>query len=177
MMAETNVKRMPSKRVLDAIDEGLAEIQDYFGWRSGSETASTNEKTGGSHATPVAVDQNDLDNGQDEELGEFEYDGELEEEYFDREEVEVALDAFTSSLLASGIIKKSRSGKAPGFGSVFGKFFGEHDEVAALASKFEDKIEGYMGWISPDDMMSAEKLFLQICDRVREMVKGKNHAR
>jgi hypothetical protein len=158
-------KRIPGTRILEAIAEGLDEIRAHFGW--GNFVVSNTAVT---HAKPEKKDETDPD--EDDFVEEDDYD-DGEEEYFEREEIEVALDAFLSSLLASGVIRKAKSGKSPSFGRVFAKFFGDEGEVVDLAWEFEEDIEGYMGWIKPDAMRSAEQRFLKISDLVSKMIKEK----
>jgi hypothetical protein len=177
MGIETRPKRVPSRRVLEAIDDGLEEIRFYFGWGN-SDTANTASPKGEPNIEEEsAPDEDDSLEEEDEEdyLEGEEYDDQ-EGSYIDREEIEVAVDAFISSLLASSVIRKAKSGKLPSFGMVFTKFFGRGDLVD-LATAFEDDIEGYMGWISPDEMQSAKKRFIEICEFVRDMLEEKAHGR
>ena len=162
MGTETKTKRIPSLKVLEAIAEGLEEILAYFGWQVSTASGST------SINGEPEVEENVLD--VTDSIDEDEHD-EGEEEYFDREEVEVAVDAFISSLSASGVIRENRHGKLPSFGTVFAKFFGDEGEVAVLAGAFENDVKGYMGWISPDEMLSAKKRFMSIFGSVQEMLE------
>jgi hypothetical protein len=168
MRTETKTKRIPSQRVLEAIAEGLEEIRAYFGWQVSFASGSTSADGG------PDVEEDDLDVTDSIDGDDY---GERDEEYFDREEVEVAVDAFISSLLASGVIRENRHGKPPSFGAVFARLFGDEGEVAVLAGAFEDDVKGYMGWIRPDEMLSAQKRFISIFNSVQEMLKETAHGR
>jgi hypothetical protein len=167
MGTETKTKRIPSLKVLEAIAEGLEEILAYFGWQVSTASGST------SINGEPEVEENVLD--ETDSIDEDEHD-EGEEEYFDREEVEVAVDAFISSLSASGVIRENRHGKLPSFGTVFAKFFGRGRSRGSCRA-FENDVKGYMGWISPDEMLSAKKRFMSIFGSVQEMLEEKMHGR
>jgi|CZKK01.1.fsa_nt_gi hypothetical protein len=168
-MGEHNRLRRPSQKVVDAIAEGLDEIDSYvpFPRRSTAETETVTESL------------EDEGNAQDDDAGE-EYgeddDGDYRTDYFDREEIEVAIDAFLSALVAAGVIKKGRHGKLPSFSEVFAKFFGQDHEVTKKANSFEDFIKGYFGWISPEDLRKAHEEFLEIYEIVKESAQPASNA-
>lgn len=167
MVTEAKPKRIPSRRALEIIDEGLEEIRLQFGWGRPDSAASALRDGG-----------RDLDEDQiEEDIESFDEDedGEGEDGYFDREAVEVAIDAFISTLLDSDVIRKTKSGKLPSFGTIFARLFGDKGDVVDLASAFEDDIKGYMGWISPDHMRSAEERFMKIRELVHDMLKDQAH--
>ena len=111
----------------------------------------------------------------EDEIVEDEVYDEDEDEYFDKEEVEVAVDEFISSLVSSKLIRKPKTGRLLTIGSVFAKFFGEEGEIVELAREFENDIAGYMGWISPAKMKSAEERFAKILNLVRSILKEVPH--
>jgi len=84
----------------------------------------------------------------------------------------VAVDAFISSLTGSGVIRKRKGGKTPSFAEVFERLFGPDNEITDKANDFEDFIEGYFGWVSPEDMRSAHEAFVVIQGIVRQATKG-----
>lgn len=145
------------------IGEGLGEIAAHFefsGFSNGAEIETEEER-------PVTEDaESDTDSEEDDDSDDHGTD------YFDREEIEVAIDAFISHLLSEKLIRKSNSGKLPSFSEVFEKFFGKGHEITAKAESFEDYIKGYFGWISPEDMRSAHGEFVEIQEIVEEAEKG-----
>ncbi len=108
----------------------------------------------------------------EEEYGDEDFDeGEYTDGY-DREEIEVAIDEFLSTLLRANIIRKSKSGKEPSFADVFRRLFGQDHEITAKAQSFEEYIKGYFGWIAPEDMRIAHETFLEIQEIVNSSDNG-----
>ena len=95
-----------------------------------------------------------------------------EPEYFDREDIEVAVDAFISHLIQAKVVRKSIGGKFPSFSEVFEKYFGDAHEITVKAKNFEEYVEGYFGAISPDDMSAAHDEFCEIQEAVRKELGG-----
>src|SRR5579862_4438292 len=104
MARERTALRGPTKRELEAISDGLNEIDAYVGFGGLSTTKSGEEAEGTLHADSAKEELGDDDGGDDD----------YSTEYFDREEIEVALDAFLSALLSAKVISKKR-GKLPSF--------------------------------------------------------------
>lgn len=173
MGTEPVTVRRPSARALEAISEGLEEIDAYFGFSGFSgtkgeqETQKPLEESSSLESDSVEEDEGDDDYGDDESGS----------DYFDREEIEVAIDAFLSALLNAKIIRKSKSGKLPSFADVFGKFFGQDHEISEKARTFEEHIKGYFGWVSPEDMRAAREVFSEIQEIVQREAIGVSDAK
>ena len=150
--------RRPGKRTLAAISEGLEEIDAHF------------EMSGFSHkeiipsiaATAEEVEVESADEDDSDYYGECH-----EPEYFDREDIEVAIDAFISQLIKANVVRKSGAGKSPSFSEVFERYFGDAHE-SEKAKKFEEYVEGYFGNIAPEDMRAAYEQFCEIQEVVRK---------
>ena len=169
MVKESKTMRRPSRQVLEAISDGLDEIEAQFDLSGFSPSAveSVGDKAPVEGAAPIADGTEEADEDEAEDDSDENYDG----EYFDREEIEVAIDAFISSLIGYGVIRKRKGGKLPSFAEVFEKFFGQDHEITEKANDFEDLIEGYFGWVSPEDMRSAHNAFVEIQDILRQATK------
>ena len=165
MTEEGKKLRRPSPKVLKVIVDGLDEIDSYVPF-PGRLRSESDEVTANPEGELSAGDEN-----ESAEYGERD-DGDYRTEYFDREEMEVAIDAFLSALVNAGVIRKSRHRKLPSFSEVFIKFFGQDHEVSKKAESFEDFVEGYFGWISPDDMYRAHEEFLEIYDIVKDAARS-----
>jgi hypothetical protein len=163
MAREQNSARRPGKRVLTAISEGLEEIDAHFEL-SGFSHRKANPSTG--EATEeVEAESSDEDDSD--------YYGESQEpEYFDREDIEVAIDAFLSQLFQANVVRKSGAGKLPSFSEVFEKYFGDAPEITVKARNFEEYVEGYFGAISPEDMRAAYDEFCEIQEIIRKELGG-----
>jgi hypothetical protein len=165
MTEEGKKLRRPSQKVLNVIVDGLDEIDSYvpFPRRLATESEEV-----------TANPEGELSAEDEDESGQYceDNDGDRRTEYFDREEMEVALDAFLSALVNAGVIKKSRQGKLPSFSEVFIKFFGQDHELTKKAQSFEDFVEGYFGWISPEDMQRAHEEFLEIYESVKDAARS-----
>lgn len=161
--------RRPSKRVLQGISDALNEIDAYFGFSSVSagtpEDQAEEGQNGADQIEPEDVGEGDDDYGEYEEY-------EASQDYINREEIEIAVDAFLSALSNSGLIKKNRAGKLPHFGDVFEKFFGEDHDLAVKAWEFEEHTKGYFDWVSPEDMALARAAFLEIQESVEKNLTG-----
>ena len=149
--------REPGRRTLEAVATGLEEIRDHFGGEGFAD-----------------IDVRDRPDGEYE--GDEYEDDEEEEDYislsYEREDIEVAVDAFISQLIADKIIRKSKSGKLPSFADVFRKIFGADHEVTESALAFEEHIEGYFGQILYDHMKAAYKQFAEIEEAVKNRLAG-----
>lgn len=152
-------KNRPSRRILDGLTRGLQEIEAYFGWPVADATLENSEQP---EEPEEVADEDGI--GDEEPIGEADDDG-----YFEAEEIEVAVDSFLSYLHENGLIRKNKAGKLPTFYRVFEKFFGEDHEIAKLALTFEEKIEGYFGWISFESMGEARESFIEIFKLVRQV--------
>lgn len=169
MTGENKRLRRPSQKVVNAIAAGLDEIDSYVGFPRNS-TIETEAATEASEDEDGAADDD-----SSEEYSE-DHDDDYRTEYFDREEIEVAIDAFLSELISAGVIKKGRHGKLPSFSDVFVKFFGQEHDITKKAQSFEDYIKGYFGWISPEDMRKAHEEFLEIYEIVKESARSASDA-
>ncbi len=176
MATERKAVRRPNTRVLEAIAEGLSEIDAYFGF-SGSSIGEIESGDERPSVTDDPVDADSAEEDDDDDYDDDDYDDDdYGTEYVDREEIEVAIDAFLSALLNAEVIRKNRSGKLPSFSDVFMKCFGADHEIIAKALSFEEYIKGYFGWVSPEDMRLAQEQFSEIKDIVQEAVKGSSNA-
>jgi hypothetical protein len=182
MPTKPKTKPRAGKKILEAINEGLEEISASFGWESAS-ASSVSEAVEKSKNEPAAVEKIAGADVMDAE--EFDADQDFDDLYeetgsrdgwIDKEEVEIAVDAFISTLLFAGIIRKSKSGKLPSFEDIFERFFDEEDEIVELARSFEHNIQGYFDWISPEDMEAARDCFLEIRDLLLKRLGGANDA-
>jgi hypothetical protein len=185
MTKEKRKTRQPSKRVLSVIVDGLEEIRAYFGWSPPSTanghvdpdedpTGVTSSHIGRPTGDDDGEEGDDEDHGdadRDDEGYDEEYDNSYDE-YVDREEIEIAVDAFISALIDAEIVRKNHAGKPPSFAEVFGRFFGSQHEITKKAEEFEKYIEGYGGWISPEDIQNAESSLLEIYEIVQTTLKG-----
>jgi hypothetical protein len=168
MVTEATAVRRPSRAALTAIEEGLAEMEAYFGVSRHTGDLEGEEPSADREAPDTEIAEEGYD---DDEEASDESSGDS-----DREEVEVALDAFISFLLDEGMIRKSKSGKLPSFADIFSRFFGKEHEIAVNARSFEAHIEGYFGWISSEDMRLARDEFLAIQEGVKKILEGKSDA-
>jgi hypothetical protein len=183
MPTQQKSKRRASRKTLETINDGLEEIAAYFGWERPSTISATdaveeppasNQKveTEDVHAVEVDEDGEGEEEDDEDEDDEFYEESDSGDGWFEKEEVEVAVDAFISALLSAGLIRKSRSGKLPSFEDVFERFFDEDDEIVELAQSFEENIEGYFDWISREDMDAARDCFLDIRDILQKRIGG-----
>lgn len=157
MAREHKAARRPSKRVLAAISKGLEEIDAHFEL-SGFSRRDAIPSIAEEEVEAESADEDDSD-----------YYGESQEpEYFDREDIEVAIDAFLSQLIQANVVRKSGAGKLPSFSEVFEKYFGDAHEITVKAKNFEEYVEGYFGAISPEDMHAAYDEFCEIQKVVRK---------
>lgn len=143
---------MANVRVLKSIAAGLEEIDCALAWNV---TAGVG------------------DNGEDEEIVNTQDGGTPYEEPFytpgfDREEVEIAIDAFLSHLLEQKLIRKKKLGGLPSFVDVFEMFFGANHKIAKVAERFEEHVTGYFGWINSDEMSEAYADFLEIQNFIQQ---------
>src|SRR5277367_556942 len=70
---------------------------------------------------------------------------------FEREDVEVGIDVFISTLIQNNVIKQHRRGKQPSLEDVFEHIFGENHEITKTAKSFEEHIEGYFEVVGYED--------------------------
>src|SRR5438045_3607075 len=162
MLAKKQVRsRRPKKEVLTALSRALEEIEAYFemwGFSLGKaenqpqlpfenpelqDEKSSEEKP---EEQEAREDSDDLYGGDDDSGG---------EPVFDREEIEVAIDLFLSTLVQEKVIPKYPGNKLPTLEQVFQRIFGEDHEIIKVVHDFEEHIEGYFDVIGHDDMETA----------------------
>src|ERR1700722_1245299 len=183
MVRNTIELRVPSKKVLEAISEGLAEIEAYVDFprlaspRSEPEATAVLSESGSAEAGAVQGSTGEGDIVEEESDDEDYYGDDGNNDGLEREEIEVAVDAFLSILLNAGIVRKGKSGEMPSFTDVFKKFFGKDHEITAKAQLFEEYVEGYFGWIGPEEICSAHRAFLEVQEIVESASKGGTNAR
>ena len=84
------------------------------------------------------------------------------------EQLEVAIDAFLSTLQGKGILKGKRSEELPGFADTFKWLFSDDQEVWDAADNFEQSVTSYFGWIEEDNVSSA---YQQLARLKREVAR------
>jgi hypothetical protein len=160
-MSDATGSHLPFSRALKAIAAGLEEIDSHFAWEgiAGSANASEDEATS---LSEEGITEDAIDGSDDEPDDNGTYDEPYYTAGFDREDIEIAIDAFLSQLLHQRLIRKDRSGRLPSFSGVFAKFFGEEHQITNVADSFQDHIAGYFGWIDYENMRAAYSEFLEI---------------
>lgn len=158
-----------SRKVLDAIAEGLKEIEGYFEL----EVFPANHFESPEEASQQELESQGEKGEEDEDDEEEEYDegeGSSGTAIFDREDVEVAVDLFISHLVQVGVLRKAKSGAQLSFSEVFEKFFGEEHAIVERAQSFEEHIEGYFDSVGYEDMKIAYEELAAIQEMInREM--------
>jgi hypothetical protein len=156
--------RSPGKRAISAIADGLEEIGAHFQFVGFGNGADKPAEDLASEASSEE-DQPEEDSSEEDDFdADDDDDGYSGFSTYDREEIEVAIDEFISTLIANGILRKSKSGKLPSFSGVFERVFGKDHEISKMARQFEEYIEGYFGAIDYDDMRAAYSEFQEIRD-------------
>jgi hypothetical protein len=122
-------------------------------------------------ATPPEIESEEVEGHPDAEY--YEDEGDFEDDYeepsglsFDREDIEVAIDAFLSQLVARKLIPKPKPGKSPSLSAVLADLLGTEDEALTPAENFEEFIEGYSGMVDHENM---EQAHLQLV-KLRELL-------
>ena len=150
LAGEQKQVRHPRRRVLEAISEGLREIEacfELFGF-SASEEESTQEEPSQEESK-----EEEQEEDYEDDYGEDEYSE--EPAVYQREDIEVAIDLFISHLVREKVIREIKRGGQPSLVGIFERIFGEGHEIIEKVRTFEEHIEGYFGAIGPDDMNSA----------------------
>jgi len=160
-MSDSSGPTVPAIRVLRIIADGLEEIDGHFAWEgiAGIEDNAA-EDSAHDQGAEESSDENDGDPYEDP----FYTAG------FDREDVEIAIDAFLSHLLRKKLIRKDKSGRLPSFAGVFEELFGDEHPIAKTADGFEENIAGYFGWIDYENMRAAYTAFLEIRTFIRKEI-------
>lgn len=161
---------LTKKQKLEALSEAFKEIEAYFELNGFFQSEEAPQKEAENEEPPPGEVQNE------EEEQEEEYDIYYDEdedaggvEVFQREDVEVAIDVFISSLVGKKVFR-IRSGSHPSLDYVFEKIFGEDHEIIKLVAEFDEHIEGYFGAIGYDDMRSAYGEVLAIRDIINKEI-------
>jgi hypothetical protein len=157
---QRGVRRAP-REVLETLSEALKEIEAHFEMmgfsrHKGDVFQGDAPKPGpedGKHEEPYEDDY-----GEDEDEGRV--------AAFQREEIEVAIDVFISSLVQENVIRKYPRNKQPSLENVFEKIFGENHEIIKPVQVFEEHIEGYFDLIGYEDMEIA---FAELTD-IRDII-------
>lgn len=153
----------PTIRVLKIIADGLEEIDGHFAWEG---LTGINDEAGTGEPLPSEAQQ------AEDESDEDPYEDPYYTAGFDREDIEIAIDAFLSYLLRKRLIHKNKSGRLPSFAGVFEEFLGEDHQIAKVADKFEEHIKGYFGWIDYENMRAAYAEFLEIRAFIRKELEN-----
>ena len=141
----TNDLPHSTKTALQVILDGLSDIQDHFVWEDFAPEVQI--------ASAEASHESDVD---DEDSNPYDrYEETFETPGYDKEDVEVAVDQFLSSLVRKGLITKDEKGRVPSFSGVFDALLGRKHEISKHARDFEDHVRGYFGWIQYEKMKSA----------------------
>jgi len=162
-MSRSRKSTAPSRRELEAIDGGLDEIAAYFGWEKEDSHHEVEESAEDGEDEPAA------DDGDEEP-----YEQDQRRPGVDREEVEIAVDAFLSHLIQERLIRPADPRRPPSFSEVFETFLGEEHAASKAAETFETCVKGYFGWIDDDSMESARKQFLEIRELIRQELERRN---
>jgi hypothetical protein len=165
-------RRLTSKE-LSKVSEALEEIEDVFAssgltWDDPRQEAAHNERQPIANVdAKVAHDEED----QDADGDDSDNDDDHGEGYYDREEIEVALANFATTLIKAKVVHKSKNGDPPSFTEIFEKLFGETHWIVEKAQSFEDFVEGYFGRILPEQMNAAHEAFVEIRGFVTSKLK------
>jgi hypothetical protein len=141
------------KQRIKILSTALEEIESAFNW-AGFEIPINSTDDDASEATS--------DDDDEEDDGDY-----LEDKVYDREDIEVAIDEFLSTLKNGGVIKKNKKGHLPSFSGALALVFGEDHDVVKKAKSFEEFIEGYFGNIFYEQMVSAFREFVEITNEVK----------
>jgi hypothetical protein len=153
--------RRPTKKALRALALGLEEIEEHFVWEEFSKADDHGSESGSPQADDEASD--DEDEREDEYL--------LQTSGFDREDVEIAIDAFISSLIRKKLVPRDES-KPATLSDVFEIFLGGDHEATKTARSFESHIKGYFGIIDYENMSSAYSDLLELQDVLKKELEG-----
>jgi len=169
MKAKVKKPRRIPRKILEAIDEALKEIEVHFTFDAfGSESEETVEGVEPEEAELEGVEPERVEaervepEHQSEEDEVDDYDDYDEDPYpssISAEEVEVSIDLFISELVQKGVITREI---ATSFSEVFEHFFGWDHQITKNAQAFEEEIEGYFGSINYEEMRSAHSSITQI---------------
>src|SRR5690349_6443292 len=105
-----STSRTPSKRVLALLVDGIGEIIDEFGWAGFAENEGVARDASG---TDEQQDNNDVEEYQSRPSR------------FPRENIEIGIDRFNSTLLKAKAVKKHQIGRQPSLWQVFASLYGE----------------------------------------------------
>jgi hypothetical protein len=166
---------MPNKRALEEIASALEEIESHFEWQGFPSGSSDKSDEAEGERQSKEAEEEKSETAEDEEEYFDESDEYTGPSVYDREDIEVSIDVFTSELIRKKVITKSKFGERPSFSRVFEGLFGTDHEIAELANSFEEYVEGYFGFVSYDDMAEAQSVLQQIKDIItKEIANGKN---
>jgi hypothetical protein len=151
----TEKQRIHRRKVLQAICDGLPEIEGYLGIEELS--PSPEEAIG----EPLEQEEEEEEEEDDDEEDEFEEDDDWDTESVTCEDLEVGVDLFLTHLVDENIIRK-QSNRLPSFSQVFAKFFGPKHRITKVAEAFQEDIEGYFGAMRYDYVAAAREDLVEI---------------
>jgi hypothetical protein len=157
-----------SKKNVSLIVDALSEIEYHFDQIGMVEREVTDAPIETKPDLPAEAEDSEgeyLDQDFTEEEDEY-----YSDRIFQKEEVEIAVDAFLTALFNKKLIKKDRRGGLPSFGESLRRLFGDDDEVVSIADSFEEHIKGYFDCISSEDMSAAYDEFVKIRDIIRRKI-------
>ena len=163
-------KRKLSISDLELLLEALEEISAHFymvGFHEGG--SDPTQEAEGPASEPDRAEENASEAAADESADDESYDDLLSGTY-DREDIEIALDAFLSDLRKAKLIKADKKGHLPSFSQVFEQLFNDNSLVKK-AKEFERFIEGYFGLIAYEDMQSAHGTFIEVQQAISSELK------
>jgi len=179
---KTKKQKLSRREILTTLQKAFEEIDSGFDWAGfdtseddDSSTESLPEETLGIAQEAAPTVEPSSNDDEDDYVGD---EGPSENEsMYDREDIEIAIDAFLSELQHAQIIHKNKKGRLPSFSDVFKGLFGDSHDLASKAREFETFIEGYFGYISFEDMEEARTKFVEIKSAVKvelEIAERKN---
>ena len=143
-------------RQLQIVIDALEEIDAHF-YMVGFSTEADEATVAEAQTGEESVEAPELDaEEEDDSYSDSEADG-----MYDREDIEIAIDAFLSELHRAKLIKKNKKGKLPSFSEVFETLFGDVD-ITGRAREFEEFVKGYFGFVLYEAMCSAREQFVKI---------------
>jgi hypothetical protein len=140
-------ERGARKEVLEALLKGLKEIEAHFELEGFLRSVDVEGPAG--------------EDGEGEDLGPV---------VFDREDIEVAIDLFISSLVQAKIVRKLLPGTRPSLADVMERFFGEDHDITQKSQEFEECVKGYFDLVGYDNVRQAYSLVSEMKGMIEEEI-------
>jgi hypothetical protein len=155
-MGELTIPGLDASK-LEVVLAGLEEIEAHFDNEGFSGGSSVHGEIKSGHGN-ISSDESEPEDTYDLP------------DVFDAEEIEIAIDAFLSRLIKAKVIKKSKP--TPAISDVFESWLGPDHEIVKAASRFENHVSGYFGWVSYEDMSSAYDYFREMKEALEQLREG-----